>query len=389
MQPKLLTASILAASLTLGATVQAADVRINGFVSVVGGTTLSEGKSPSGNKSTYVANSPTNGTYDDDISFKPDTIFGLQVSSNLGDGLSVTGQITGAGGEDFDANVAWAYITYELNDSWALMAGRQRIPFFMNSDYLDVGYAYHWMRPPTETDVVVDDFEGIKFRHSGYAGDWDTRFEVYLGENSAESAALGPIGLEDILGVVIEGSTDSVKLRATHMVADIYIEQLATSNLSALQLDLFGHTVGQGDDSPVGVSFSGIAGRWDIGSTFLMAEYTTYTFDQPIMGAGLDTFVGYYVSLGHRMGEFTPHITYSVAELETKNLTNDMFNGNFNPGNEDDSTITVGVRWDFHPSAAAKVEYSSRSDDSDANIIAAFGEAREVDLFTVGIDVIF
>ena len=374
MQPKLLTASIIAAGLSFGATVQAEDVRINGFISVVGGTTLSEGTLANGNKSTFVGNSPTNGRYDDDISFKPDTIFGLQVSSNLGDGLSVTGQITGAGGEDFDANVAWAYLNYEFNDSWSLMAGRQRIPFFMNSDYLDVGYAYHWMRPPTETEVAVDDFEGVSFTHTGYIGDWDTRLKIYAGENTASTPALGDLGLKDIIGVVYNLGRDNLQLRATYMVTDFYVDDLAP--------------FGQGPETPVSSHFFGLSGKWNFGNSFLMAEYVGYGFDDVLFGAGWDEYTGGYISFGHQVNSITPHITYSFSDMTTASTTNGNPNGGLD-GSEESSSITAGVRWDFHPKAAFKAEYQTRSDDSTANVIAAKGNLREVDLISVGIDVIF
>jgi len=369
------TAGLFATLLLLGSTTQASDVRINGFISVVGGTTLSEGNNlTTGNKSTFQSNAPTNGRYDDDISFKPDTIFGLQVSSNLGEGLSVTGQITGAGGEDFDANVAWAYLTYEFNDAWSMMAGRQRIPFFMNSDYLDVGYAYHWMRPPTETDVAVDDFEGVSFIHTGYIGDWDSRLKIYAGENTAEAASLGPLGIKDMVGVVYNLGKDNLQLRATYMVTDFYVDALAP--------------FGQGPETPVSAYFFGFAGKWNFGNSFIMAEYVGYGFDDVIFSAGWDEYTGGYVSFGHQVNSITPHITYSFSELTTASTTNGSPNGGLD-GSEDSSSITVGVRWDFHPKAAFKVEYQTRSDDSTANIIAAKGNLLETDLFSVGIDVIF
>jgi len=395
MQPKLLTASIMAAGLTLGATAQAADVRINGFISVVGGTTLSEGTTINKgveSKSVFTANGPTNGVYDDDISFKPDTMFGLQVASNLGKGLSVTGQITGAGGEDFDANVAWAYLTYEFNDTWALMAGRQRIPFYINSDYLDVGYAYHWVRPPTVTDSVVDDFEGLQFRRTGYMGDWDTRLQLFAGENSSTSPNVGDLGLESILGAAYFMSTDQLQLRATYLIADLYLDNLSSENIP--NLPVLGPIwaaagISQGDDNPIGISFGGLAARWNFGSSFVMAEYVKSELDDGIIGSGFTGTTGYYVSLGHQMGEFTPHITYSARETSYETTIGGLPNGNFVASPVENSSITVGLRWDFHPSAAFKVEYLTRSDDSSADRIAAKGNASEVDLFSAGIDVIF
>jgi len=396
MQPKLLTASILAASLSLGATAQAADVRINGFISVVGGATLNEGTTINRgveSKSVFTANGPTNAVYDDDISFKPDTMFGLQVSSNLGEGLSVTGQITGSGGEDFDANVAWAYLSYEFNDTWALMAGRQRIPFYLNSDYLDVGYAYHWIRPPTVTDSIVDDFEGLQFRRTGYIGDWDTSLQFFAGENSATSDVVGELGLESILGAAYFMGTDQLHLRAIYMSAGMYIDNLSSDKIPGLH-PIFGPIwaaagFAQGDDNPIEISFAGLAARWNFGSSFLMAEYVTSELDEPILGQGFTGNSGYYVSLGHQVGLFTPHITYSVRESEFETTTRGVFNGNIVASPSENSSVTIGLRWDFHPSAAFKVEYLTRSDDSSADRIAAKGSVSEVDLFSAGIDVIF
>lgn len=380
MKNKRLTAAIIAAGLSLGTAAQASDVRINGFISVVGGTTLSEGKNADGSKSTFTANGPTDGVYDDDISFKPDTMFGLQVASDLGKGLSVTGQITGAGGEDFDANVAWAYLTYEFNENWALMAGRQRIPFYLTSDYLDVGYAYHWIRPPTVTDSIVDDFEGVQFRHTGYMGDWDTRLQLFAGENSSESG-IGSIGLESIVGAAYFMSTDQFQLRATYLVSDLYIDSLSA--------DVVGPERAQDDGSPIGISFAGLAGRWNFGNSFLMAEYIASDFDEGIVTLGLAGSNGYYVSFGHQMGNLTPHITYSVDEDDYESTNSGLSNLSSFDGSTKATSTTIGLRWDFHPSAAFKVEYMTRSDDSPAERISANGTPLEVDLFSAGIDVIF
>ena len=65
---------------------------------------------------------------------------------DLGEGLSVTGQIVARGVNDFDANFEWAYISYEINDNWTVQAGKKRLPLFYYSDFFDVGYAYVWMR---------------------------------------------------------------------------------------------------------------------------------------------------------------------------------------------------------------------------------------------------
>jgi len=372
MKKSLLTPCLLAASIVATAGTQAAELRFNGFASVVGGMTTSEGKDAlTGKPSGFTADAPSGGRYDDDFSFKPDTNFGLQVSADLGDGLSVTGQFTGAGGEDFDATVSWAYVSYDINDSWTLLAGRQRIPFFFYSDFLDVGYAYHWIRPPVETNVSVDSLDGAQFRYQGSMGSWDTRVQIYGGTSDATTTIAGTtidIGLEDALGAVFYASNDWLQLRATHMVADFFIEATGST---------------QTDSDPVGVNFSGLAAHATLGDGFVVAEYVTYTFDDPVFGSAWDKYEGAYISAGYRIGDITPHITFATTDQSLEG-----FAGSIN-ADEGSESITVGARWDFHPQAAFKAEYTTRSDESDSVIKAIKGEAREVDVFTLGFDVIF
>lgn len=376
---------LISGCIVLSGTVDAADLRFNGFASIVAGKTLSEGSSflrgnpPSmvigSEDAVFQSDSPTSGIYDNDVSFKPDTIFGLQISADLADGLSVTGQITGSGGEDFDANIAWAYISYELNQSWTMVAGRQRIPLFFYSDFLDVGYAYHWVRVPTETQIPMDTLDGIQLRHTGVVGDWDTRIQLYGGSSDNKTENLGDtLALDNAAGAVFYASNDWLQLRATHVVADFFLEETG---------DLFG----QGDSDPVDSHFTGIAAHLSLGSGFIVGEYVTYTFEDAIQPIGWTTFDGAYISAGYRLGDFTPHITYSTENQEIEDSVFAAFG--LTDGDQGSDSVTLGIRWDFHPQAAFKLEYQTRADESDENIKAYYGDSNEVDLVSAGFDVIF
>ncbi|BFM05884.1 hypothetical protein [Halioxenophilus aromaticivorans] len=369
------------------ASVNAADIRLNGFASVVGGMTLSEGELSNGDKATFVADEPSGGVYNDEISFRPDSIFGLQISADLGDGLSVTGQITGSGGEDFDANVAWAYVTYEFNPNWSISLGRQRTQLFYYSDFLDVGYAYHWIRPPTETNVPIDTNEGVTLNYYGSLGNWDNQITVYGGTAEAMSPSVGPIGIKNSVGFVAKTSSEWLQLRASYNAGEFYAD--------ALVLPFLG--VDQGEENPVDQSFYSLAAHFTFGNTALITEAMHYEFDDALFGIGWTEFSGAYASLTHRIGDFTPHITFSMQEQELEgafylpDYSNPDFTQAIPIGNatEKSESITLGLRWDFHRAAAFKVEYQMRSDESDASVIAAKGEAGEVDVISAGIDVTF
>lgn len=370
---------------------QAADIKFNGFASIVAGKTLSEGTTRnrySGleNDTTYVADNPTNGVYDDDISFKPDSVFGLQISAHLGKGLNVTGQFTGSGGEDFDTNVAWAYISYDFNENWNLQAGRQRLPLFFYSDFLDVAYAYHWIRVPQDLPAAFNDtFEGIKFAYTNSNDSWDWRFDIYGGASSTEAGGFD-IEMEKIVGGVAKFNNDWLQLRASYMTTDINTAiPTGLSRGGELQLT---------EDNPLGYSFAGIAAHATLGNGFIVAEYTTSKVSE-ILGPdfdadGFDSNIGWYVSYGHRFGEFTPHITYSSLNAE---YSDEMPSLSSSADDESD-TWTLGVRWDFHSNAAFKFEYATRSNSVDnvlEKVVGGFGtgQQREVDVISAGFDIIF
>ena len=411
----LLTAAMLAVG-----SVHAAEVRINGFASIAGGMTVKQGeeKSPffgTAGDATYVADSVTEGVYDDQWSFDPDSNYGVQITADLGDGLSVTGQVTGNGGEDFEAVVSWAYINYEFNEHWTVMAGRQRLPLFFYSDFIDVGYAYHWIRPPQELAANSGDtFNGIKVRYSNYIGSWDWSADAYYG-NSKEDVVSGDISTtietDNQHGVVLRASNSWLILRATYSGAE------TTQDLKSLLSDPIDPTDpsspiaydllvpdGQGnEDNPLEYTFLGLAAQLNLGNVFIVSEYTHGEPDKPsypTLGfSGRDDSEGWYVSTGIRLGNFTPHITYSENTnnyVETAYVGPDVIGPVVAEFQSKVEAVTVGVRWDFHPSAALKLEYTSRADKSDdyykngAGLLhTGYGESGEVDVVAVALDVIF
>lgn len=118
-------AVLLTASITAFQAYAVDNVRINGFGNVVMGVTSSD--------DTFLG-------YDDNPDFSNESLFALQVSSDISDKLSATAQVLGRGSEDFDVNFEWAYLSYKISDSLTLVAGRSRLPLFTYSSSLDVGY---------------------------------------------------------------------------------------------------------------------------------------------------------------------------------------------------------------------------------------------------------
>ena len=147
---KTLLASILLASLTFSSA--HAEVRFNGFANIVAGQT---------------SNDDLLWGYEEDISFKQDSLFALQTTADLGENLTATAQIIARGENNWEAEFEWAYLAYDINDQTRILAGRQRAPLYMFSDYLDVSYAYPWITPPEGVyDLELTKFDGVILTHS-------------------------------------------------------------------------------------------------------------------------------------------------------------------------------------------------------------------------------
>lgn len=416
MEQKLFTKILCAAGIVAASSSYAIDYRVNGFMSIVGGQTVDEGVARTNGvegDATYLADVATEGSYDNDISFKPDSNFGLQITADLDDGLSVTGQLTANGGEDFKPDLAWAYLSYEVNDSVTVQVGRQRLPLFFYSDYLDVGYAYHWTRiPQSLPGAAADTLEGIKLFWTPSTGDWAWRIQAYFGSADEDlTTSLGDLTftLEDSTGAVISASNDWLELRLATSQSDIAV---TPDSIGAM---FSNNTVPAfSDEDPNKVVFTSAAVKATFGDAFVVTEWAQADYDTPHgtdIGIGTELEEGWYVSAGITIEEFTPHITYGEYEdtFSQDTVIYDLTCFVIPPcptslgtpagtiGKKavaKHETITVGLRWDFHQSAALKAEYVSRSDESDDLIKTAVGaggngDQFEVDVFTVGFDLVF
>jgi len=112
----------------------------------------------------------------------------------------------------------------------------------------------------------------------------------------------------------------------------------------------------------------GVALNADWGDIFILTEVNVLD-----RNAKFETAM---ISAGYRFDEITPFIGYSIFEQENTTGT---------PGAvEEHDTLFLGVRWDFHPSAAFKVQYDDVDDKSVSLPVA--GDSQSI---TFGVDVVF
>ena len=124
-------------TLLLSSFAQASDVNFSGFGSIIAGV-----KDHSREGYSYARYEDTH------FSFEPDSLVGLQATTQINDKASASIQLLARGALDWDAEVDWAYLSYQVTYSFTWLAVLIRAPFFLYSDYISVGYAYPCITPP-------------------------------------------------------------------------------------------------------------------------------------------------------------------------------------------------------------------------------------------------
>ena len=366
-----------------------AEIYFNGFASIVGGVTTSSDEKLYG--------------YDDSFDFAQGSLFALQATSDLDYGLGVTAQIVSRGSDDWDPDFEWAYISYDATDELRFLAGRQRAPFYMYSDFLDVSYAYSWITPPTGVyDLIFDTFDGLGAIYNTSFGNFDSSFQIMYGRNNDELNAFGEqvnADFKGLLGGSLTLTRDWLTLRGGYFQAEMNVPHSGINQLGAgwqqLGFTDIANTVYVSEDDGVFVE----AGfQIDYNNLIIVGEYTQLTLDN----TPLTDQKSYYLMAGWRFDDVLVHMTYGADDNSKNDITASVNYFN-NPGDdpfkngvnalkagtqglvnqqiEEQNYIMLGARWDFHDSAALKFEYTNFTDDLNSNNDASLFRTALVTVF--------
>lgn len=346
------------------ATFQAqADIRINGFANFTGGVTGSD-------DSLY--------DYNEDISFDAQSLFAVQVSGDINDRMTATGQLVARGSNDYSAEFEWAYITYQTSDNTSISAGRLRLPLFRYSASLDVGYSYHWVVAPQSVYAVpFNNIDGARFDYSGYTGDLEYTFQVTAGNIKNDFTLAGEsadLAVDNVVAITGDFAYNNWKFRGVYatgkVTLDVPVLDPAFAALGQISASL-SDKLSASEDSGI---FYGGSIEYDVYDWFVAAEFTGVEIEESFYPDESN----FYVTAGIRSGKWTPFITYEKSDLNNgpKFLSEiSGFPAAFQPGVtqllvgiqqpavSEDNTVSVGFRYDLDTNVALKADVSKRSND--------------------------
>ncbi len=376
---KIARSVVLFAVLVLSIESHAFETQFSGFGSVGGGM-LSNGNL-------------VYSKYDEDFASDPNVTFGLQVNASFNDKVSATGQLIAKGTDAYNIEAEWAYVTYSFNESLSVRAGRFRMPLLAYSNYLDVSYAYTWIRPPVETNrFAFSALEGYDLIYNTSLGDWDMSLQFYGGRmtdaqevttNDGETEEF-EADLQDLFGFHHIFTYDwlTLKLYAMSTTSGARTTSELASSLVNLVRGPGGNPELAENLDPLTFKkniYYGGSFHIDINDWVLDAELSYLKPDERNSFSSGDK--AWHLMLARRIENFTFHLTYAEREDDPfyemiDTLPQVVANPDpataaqmpviplrallaSNVANQIDTSITVGLRYDFAPATAFKFEVTS------------------------------
>ncbi|MFZ3036830.1 MAG: porin [Rugosibacter sp.] len=315
-------------------------------------------------------------------SFAPDSKVGLQLNVTATEKLEATLQVLTQHNErnNWDPSVEWANLKYKFNDTYALRVGRIGHPFFMVSDFRNVGYAQTALRPSVEvygqmpltyTDVV----EGLanypvwggQLSLQGGFGKADRKVQQHSPDRDYENLRIRRLAY---INAVYEAG--ALRMNAGRSNTKVFYDLQSFRTGVFDTLSSLGAT-GQGIRDQYEVkdaksSFTSLGVSYDPGNFVVYGEYVMLRSEKAYNDSDAWNVFG-----GYRIGKFTPYVSY--AKSKTKNqvvvsgVATALGGGLMAQGLEgalaqfanatvkDQATASVGVRWDFYKNLALKAQY--------------------------------
>lgn len=320
--------------------------------------------------------------------FGPDTKIGAQVDAKFNDRFSATVQVFSKQNAvgSYAPDIEWAFVKAKLGSDFDVRLGRIGAPFFMTSDFRNVGYTNITVRTPVDVyaAVPVRYFDGgdVLYQHS--FGDTVLNAQLWAGSSSTLNAEDATVWLHNIVGLNASIETGPMTFRLGRMKT-----RLSTAGSGATLtsfgtllggLNAVGAAPGLGSLSDLAsalaidgkyATFTGIGATLDMGHWVGSAEVTKRQTES-LYVADIN---GWYTTLGYRVGTFTPYVSLSGRTIASATSASAPAIPSFLPPriqgtvpvliaavnsgvlkDTSEKTIAIGTRWDAGKNYDVKAE---------------------------------
>ncbi|XYJ09729.1 hypothetical protein ACSUZJ_20445 [Telluria sp. B2] len=342
-----------------------------------------------------------------------DSNLGLQADVTVNSWLSLTGQgvVRRDAEDDYGADLTWAFAKARLSDEVSLRIGRTGLSVFMISDYRNVGYASTFLRAPNEmySQVPFESVDGVDLTWQHGFGDTTVTTQVTYGRAKGKLAYGLRAKGEQLLGlnVVAEhgpftlrfGRTDAkVTVTGSASLAGLLTTLRGTGATYNLpQLTTFANELDARDKD---ASFTSLGLGMDWNNIVLQSEYAKRKTDTYVNDTS-----SWYAMGGYRFGKVLPYVMHAKLAIDghpTNTVPANVaalaplragaarvrYTG---VGQGEQSTTSVGVRWDLYRSIALKAQIDRVKPKVGSGLLlnAQPGFHRDVTVGAVAVDFVF
>ena len=307
--------------------------------------------------------------------FGTDNTLGIHITAEMNEYVSFTGQLLAKGLiEAYSLEAHWAFIDFHPRHNLSIRGGRLVLPVQMGSEYVDVAYAYPWVRPPIEiySGIPFTSYSGVDLLYTVKIGDSRLILQPFAGSvPPTESVGLS-VDVESGFGV-------NASLQFEYGMVKVNVAQIENVIISS-------------ENIAAGIDLNLIAFGADLemGKFVFITEYMKKAFDL----SGLITYSdvngdAWFLTLGYRMGNILPHITYSSAGSDVTQIILLGVQFPTAPLVYKQHSITLGVRYDILPRTALKIEFQQIHPQDESWGLFRQEPKEKVKLLSLVIDVTF
>ncbi|WP_108652867.1 hypothetical protein [Dongshaea marina] len=294
------------------------------------------------------------------------SLVGLQMQYNFTDATSITTQIVARAYQNWKPRFEWAFLKHGFDNGLSLRAGKLRMPLYMYSDYLEVGYAQPWARPPGEVydAVPLSSYTGGDFIYD-LDLDWGTlTFQGFAGETRVdeEDSSFGAdFTFDNLLGMNVNLNWDEMNFRAVYAQTNVTANNPADGTHNIYAPAYVGYwpsaTYGAAKANQIIATMDGSQGWFGgIGFSYDDGEYLVISELVRVQVAGMyPDNDGGYLTLGYRINEFTPYVNAAFMRTnDNGNRASSPVSSAYFDGRR--TSYSVGTRWDFMDNLALKAD---------------------------------
>lgn len=312
----------------------------------------------------------------------PDSRVAVQLDFSASDQLDFVAQLMSRQNRfnNYEPSLEALNVKYKFSSATSLRVGRIAHPFFLASDSRLIGYANTFARGPSEVynQSQIYNSDVIQLAHRMPLGGGNASFSFGTGQarygNPSSNRAVADEDkgkFRKLMFGEVSWEMGSLTLRAGYNTGRNDFNANAAAPLYAMAAMVSPALAEELSLTDKRVSFTGLGLIYDPGDFLVQAEYTMTRW-----GLGGKSIVpnadAFYVLGGMRTGSLTPYALYAKRKTDAPRVVsefvvpqlNAVFTGYAASTVVAQHTLAAGLRWDFRPGMALKLQWDRIKIDS-------------------------